>query len=197
MPSTSSATSSGCIIRSAGPIVSPTLVASSVFTVLGRSAVTRTPCLRTSAASDSVSRSTAAFDAAYAAVEAAPFSPAVDATLTMSPRRRAIMPGSTARVACSVPSTFTRWMRSHSSGSISSTVPNRAIPALLTRTSISPSSRCTRATAPSTPDRSATSAAATHTRAPGTVSRSSPATRSRSAAVRATSPTCVPARASA
>ena len=45
-------------------MVRPRLAASSVFTVLGASAVTRTSCFRTSATSDSVSRSIAAFEPA-------------------------------------------------------------------------------------------------------------------------------------
>jgi protein SCO1/2 len=95
---TSAATSSGCIVRSSGPIFSPREAAITVFTVLGRSAVTRTSCLRTSADSDSVKRSTAALEPEYAARLSAPLRPAVDATLMMSPLRRSIIDGSTARV---------------------------------------------------------------------------------------------------
>ncbi|EAL11730.1 hypothetical protein protein [Bacillus cereus G9241] len=94
-----SAISSACITLSGFPSVNPKSTAISVATVLGVKAVTRILCLRTSIANDSVKPRTPNLEALYALVTGAPFCPAVDEMLMISPDCCSIMLGKAARVA--------------------------------------------------------------------------------------------------
>src|SRR5690348_14650229 len=74
------------------------LCISGVSTEPGQMAITRMSSFRTSAMSDLLNPSTACLDAVYAVPPTKPYRPARLAMLTMAPRRRWRIPGSTSRV---------------------------------------------------------------------------------------------------
>ena len=76
--------------------------------------------------------------AAWAATLASPRMPWMDATLTIRPRRRSTMPGSTARQKSAAPVRFVAMTRSQSSGASLRNGRQMKMPALLTRMSIGP-----------------------------------------------------------
>src|SRR5262252_10201774 len=122
-----------------------------VFAAAGVTQLTRTPARANSFPSDLVSAITPAFEALYATALGLPSLPAIDAMLTMRPYLRFTMWGATARQHRNWLVRFTRSTRSHSSNGYSTTGElSPAIPALLTRTSIVPSSATTFAVAFST-----------------------------------------------
>ena len=74
-----------------------------VATAPGPTPTTRMPWGASSERSVSVSPRTAYFAGPYAVYPNTPISPAVDEMVTRCPRRRSIIDGTTARMACSVP----------------------------------------------------------------------------------------------
>src|SRR5580692_10106169 len=112
-----------------------------VLTGPGEIAFTRTPSGVTSRASDLVKPITPPLAAAYAAAgRMDPYSPAVEAKLTIDPARRASMPGSTARQATIAVSRLDEIIAVQSAGDDSAKSTIRKVPATLTSPSTGPSS---------------------------------------------------------
>src|SRR5580692_909387 len=125
-----SARCSGEAACSAGVLIGP-----------GEIALTRTPSGLTSLASDLVKAITPPLAAAYAAAgRMDPYSPAVEAKVTIDPARRASMPGSTARQATITVSRLDEIIAVQSAGDDSAKSTIRKVPATLTSPSTGPSS---------------------------------------------------------
>ena len=110
--------------------------------------------------------STAHFEATYGAWATAPMRPTTDDTLTMAPRPRARMPGSTAAAHRTAPTALTLNDSWNCAGDDSSTAPLPPMPALLTRTSTPPNVPMRRPNPADTDRSSATSSSSTATVAP-------------------------------
>src|ERR1700735_4158224 len=112
-----------------------------VLTGPGEIALTRTPCGLTSRARDLVKAITPPLAAAYAAAgRMDPYSPAVEAKVTIDPARRVSMPGSTARQATIAVSRLDEIIAVQSAGEGPAESPLRNVPATLTSPSTGPSS---------------------------------------------------------
>src|SRR5580704_6074561 len=112
-----------------------------VLTGPGEIALTRTPSGLTSLASDLVKAITPPLAAAYAAAgRMDPYSPAVEAKVTIDPARRATMAGSTARQATIAVSRLDEIIAVQSAGDDSAKSTIRKVPATLTSPSTGPSS---------------------------------------------------------
>ena len=130
----------------------------SPLTEPGQMRLTRTCHGPNSTASDFVSPTRPALDAAYAVRRPTPYRPDVDPMLTMTPSRWRFIAGITRRAVRKWPTRSTSTHRAHSDGSQSSaSAMGPAIPAALTSTSTPPQSSITRGRASSSAAGSETS----------------------------------------
>src|SRR5579863_1161605 len=123
-------------------------------------ALTRTPNGETSRANDFVKPITPALAAAYAAAgRMEPYSPAVEAKLTIAPERTSSIAGSTARQATSAVSRLVEIISAQSVGEEPTKSPNLKVPATFTNTSGRPKTSVASATSRENSPKSAASAA--------------------------------------